>query len=128
VYNKAGTEVGSTFTNSLIQTFPFDGPINWQFSLFKDPFVILTGKIDTNKLHQFIVDNPSTRFFWEGVGNNSENYSEEGWPDAKTYPTTTWTNVIFRFPDLEATNVEEYSAVIDGRMNLLLNTAQIYSH
>ena len=91
VYSQAGPLVAATFTNSLIQKFPFDGPIGWKLIKFPDPMVFLTGRVDTNGLRQFISDHATTRFWWVGAGNETE----EGWPSNKDYATTTWTNIWF---------------------------------
>jgi hypothetical protein len=91
VYGKGGRVVAATFTNSLIQKFPFDGPIDWKLIQFKEPIVFLTGRVDTNALRQFISDHATTRFLWSGAGNELE----EGWPNAGVWPATTWTNIYF---------------------------------
>ena len=119
IYKKAGSGISTTFTNSLIQKFPFDGPTDWRLIFFKDPRVILIGKVNTNSLHQFINDNPTTQFVWDGIGTNGENYGEEGWPDAKIYSTTTWTNLFFRSPnvnDVQQSSNGQFLPVIEGRI------------
>jgi hypothetical protein len=114
-YNKAGPEIATTFTNSLIQKFPFDGPINWTFSFFKDPFVALSGKVDTNKLHQFIIDNPSTHFGWSGIDKNGKNwFAGDSWPTAEENSTITWDSMFFRSPNAGTEDAEKYSGFIDG--------------
>ena len=110
VYNEAGTQIAATFTNSLVQRFPFDGPVDWKFIRFKEPWVILTGRVDTNALHQFISSHPDTRFIWSGAGSELE----EGWPSAKDYPTATWTNIWFRRDGV----VEGYESTIEGKIDL----------
>jgi hypothetical protein len=109
VYSKAGPQIAATFTNSLIQQFPFDGPIDWTLIFFKDPMVFLYGKVDTNALHKFISSHPDTRFLWSGAGNEIE----EGWPSGKDYPTTTWTNIIFQTEWV----VDGYEASIQGTVD-----------
>ncbi len=110
VYAKAGTRIAFTFTNSLIQRFPFDGPIDWKLMFFKDTALFLSGRVDTNGLHQFIVSHPATRFIWTGAGSEIE----EGWPSDKVWPrTTTWTNVWFK----TEWNVEGYPTSIEGRVD-----------
>jgi hypothetical protein len=115
VYRKAGPLIATTFTNSLIQKFPFDGPVNWKLIFFKDTHVILLGKVDTNRLHQFISDNPSTQFVWDGIDTNGENYGEVGWPEAKIFPTTTWTNLFFRSPNF-GEPAGKYSPILEGQV------------
>jgi hypothetical protein len=110
VYDKVGGPIATAATNSLIQQFPFDGPIGWKIIFFKDTMVFLNGKVDTNRLHQFISSHPDTRFLWSGAGNESE----EGWPSGKDYPTTTWTNIWFRSDWV----VEGYEAMTEGRVDL----------
>lgn len=119
VYSKAGPQVAATFTNSLIQKIPFDGPIDWKLILFKEPMMFLAGRVDTNALHQFIGDHASTRFLWSGAGNEIE----EGWPSAKDYPTTTWTNISFD----AAWVVEGYEADIQGTINFRTRMVTIRS-
>ena len=110
VYNKAGPQIAATFTNSLIQTFPFDGPIDWKLIFFKEPWVILTGKVDTNLLYQLISSHPDARFLWSGAGNEIE----EGWPSGKEYAATAWTNIWFKTHKV----VEGYDSVIEGKIDL----------
>ncbi len=110
VYDKVGGPIATASTNSLIQQFPFDGPIGWKIIFFKDTMVFLNGKVDTNRLHQFISSHSDTRFLWSGAGNESE----EGWPSGKDYPTTTWTNIWFRSDWV----VEGYEAMTEGRVDL----------
>jgi len=119
VYNKAGPQVAATFTNSLIQKFPFDGPIDWKLILFKEPMVFLSGRVDTNALHQFISDHPTTRFLWSGAGSKIE----EGWPSDKDYPTTTWTNIFFD----ASWAVEGYKADIQGTIDVRSRMVMIRS-
>ena len=119
VYGKAGPQIAATFTNSLIQHFPFDGPIDWKLILFKDPMVFLYGKVDTNALHQFISSHPDTRFLWSGAGNELE----EGWPSGKEYATTTWTNIDFRSDEV----VDGYGASIQGTIDFRSRTVRILS-
>ena len=116
VYAKAGPRIASTFTNSLIQKFPFDGPINWKLIFFKDTAVFLYGKVETNGLHQFISSHPDTRFLWMGDSNECE----EGWPRTnKCWPATTiWTNVWFN----TGWDVPGSPTSIDGRVDLRSGT------
>jgi hypothetical protein len=110
VYQKGGAQVASTFTNSLIQKFPFEGPIDWRLQYWKAQCIILTGKVDTNALRQFISDHPTTEFLWSGTNATGGNNVEEGWPDAKDYPTTSWEDMLFK----TQITVGGYSAVIEG--------------
>jgi len=128
-YNKAGPEIAATFTNSLIQKFPFDGPIDWKFSLFKDPFVVLSGKVDTNKLHQFIIDNPSTDFGWSGVDKNGQHrFAGDSWPTAEENGTITWKSMFFRSPNAGTEDVGKYSGFIDGTVEFPSCKVVIISH
>jgi len=108
VYQKGGAQVAATFTNTLIQKFPFDGPINWRLQYLKAPCVILTGKVDTNALHRFISDHPTTEFIWSGVNANGGDNLETGWPDPKDYPTTSWKSMWFQTENV----VGKYPSVI----------------
>jgi hypothetical protein len=107
---KAGPGFTSTFTNSFVQKFPFDGPIDWKLIFFKDTALFLSGRVDTNKLEQFIISQPDTKFDWSGV----DNAFEEGWPSAKDYPTTTWTNIWFR----KEWKFEGYPMSIEGTVDI----------
>ena len=119
VYNKAGSRIAATFTNSLIQKFPFDGPIDWKLIFFKDPMVFLYAKVDTNSLHQFISSHPDTRFLWSSVSGEVE----EGWPSSKDYPGVKWTNIMF-----QTGHDSLYGAAIDGTIELLSRDVVITSH
>jgi hypothetical protein len=119
VYSKAGPQVTATFTNSLIQKFPFDGPIDWKLIRFKEPMVFLTGRVDTNALRQFIGDHATTKFLWSGANNENE----EGWPSSKDYPTTTWTNIWFDAVWI----VGGYEADIKGTIDFRTRMATIQS-
>jgi hypothetical protein len=111
VYAKAGPSIGSTFTNSLLQKFPFEGPIDWKLIFFKDTALFLSGRVDTNGLHQFISSHPDTRFIWTGADSEVE----EGWPSDKVWPTTTeWTNIWFK----SEWTVEGYPTSIEGSVDL----------
>jgi hypothetical protein len=110
VYSKGGPQIAATFTNSLIQKFPFDGPIDWRLIFVKEPELFLTGKVDTNALHQFINDHTNITFLWAAAGNEFE----EGWPDSREYPTTTWTNLYFKGD----WTVEGFNAQIRGNVDL----------
>jgi hypothetical protein len=111
VYDKVGGSIAATSTNSLIQQFPFDGPIGWRIIFFKDPMVFLNGKVDTNGLRKFISGHPDTTFIWTGAGSELE----EGWPsDNVCWPTTTeWTNIWFTTELV----VDGYGACIEGNVD-----------
>ena len=123
VYQKGGAQVAATFTNSLIQKFPFEGPINWRLQYWKAPCVILTGKVDTNALHQFINDNPTTQFLWSAVNANGESNMEEGWPDAKNFPAATWKTMWFQTEKI----LGKSEAVIKGTVDFPTCTVTIQS-
>ena len=119
VFDKAGPQISATFTNSLIQKFPFDGPISWQLAFLKEPLLTLTGRVDTNALHRFISDHAATRFLWSGAGNEHE----EGWPSGTDYPATKWTDIWFKTEWV----VDGYAAVIEGTIDFQSCTARIRS-
>lgn len=96
VYRKAGSAVGSTFTNSLIQQFPFEGPIDWHLGYWADPFVSLSGRVNSNALHRYIAANASVQFIWSGVNTNGQDVSEEGWPNEKEHQATVWRSLFVR--------------------------------
>ncbi len=117
VYAKAGSPIADSFTNSLIQKFPFAGSIGWKLIFFKDTALFLSGKIDTNGLPQFISSHPDTKFLWSGAGSEIE----EGWPSATDYPTTTWTNVWFE----TEWKFQGYPMSIQGQLDLRSNLVTI---
>jgi hypothetical protein len=110
IYAKVGGPIAAVATNSLIQQFPFDGPISWRIILFKDPIVFLNAKTDTNRLHQFISNHPDTTFLWSGAGGEVE----DGWPAGSHYPSTTWTNIWFEKDWV----VEGYEVNTEGKVDL----------
>lgn len=111
VFNKAGPEIAVTFTNSLIQNFPFAGKVNWELGLFKMRHVTLSGKVDTNALHQFVISHPSTLFAWSGVDKNGQNWgTAESWPLGEKNPRIIWHSVSFKLDPAGG----GYAAVIQG--------------
>ena len=117
VYGKVGWPIATASTNSLIQQFPFDGPIGWRIIFFKEPMVFLSGRVATNRLHQFITSHPDTRFLWSGAGNEGE----EGWPSSREYPSTRWTNIWFKTDWV----VDGYGGAIEGNIDLQSCTGTI---
>jgi len=113
VFNKAGPEIAVTFTNSLVQKFPFEGKVKWELGFFKMPYVTMSGKVDTNALRQFVSDHPSTLFAWSGVDKNGQNWgSGENWPSAEENATITWHSVSFKVDPAGG----GYAAVIQGEV------------
>ena len=110
VFNRAGTQINATFTNSLIQQFPFEGPIAWKLQFIKMQQVILSGKIDTNALRQFARDHSSTNFIWYGVGKNGQNWEAEEFPTAEEMANLKTFNGAFRVNPVGG----GYAAVIEG--------------
>lgn len=112
VFQRGGPEIAATFTNSLIQRFPFDGNVDWVLQHFKMPQVVLSGKVDTNALHQFVRDHPSTRFIWSVVDKSGQNWIAEEWPTAEEYARIARGSVWFKvLPDGGG-----YAAVIEGEV------------
>jgi hypothetical protein len=122
-FSKAGPWVEATFTNSLIQSFPFDGGIEWRLTLFKDPFLSLNGRVDTNALLKFVRANPDTRFFWSGTGSNGQNWSADGWPTKEEYPSVNWTTMSFYTP-----HTNQFGADIDVTFDIISNRVHFLIH
>jgi hypothetical protein len=122
VYGKVGGPIASTFTNSLIQQFPFDGPIDWKIIFFKEPMVFLNGRVDTNALHKFVSDNPAGQISWSGVDTNGRDWSADSWPSASDYPAVTWKTISF------GTLHDGRPSVIDGTVDLQSCKVLIISH
>ncbi|HKW29422.1 MAG TPA: hypothetical protein VJT54_08810 [Verrucomicrobiae bacterium] len=113
VFNKAGPEIAVTFTNTLIQKFPFVGKVNWELGFFKMSYVTLSGKVDTNAFHQFVSEHPSTLFVWSGIDKNGKNWgSAENWPSGKGETAITWHSVSFKADPVGGGN----AAVIQGEV------------
>jgi hypothetical protein len=121
-YNKVGGPIAATFTNSIIQQFPFDGPIGWKVIFFKDPMVFLNGKVNTDALHKFVSDNPAAQIFWSGVDANGRDWSADSWPSTSEYPTVTWKTMTFGTPH------DGRPSVIDGTVDLPSCKVLIISH
>ena len=97
VYQRAGPEIAATFTNSLIQRFPFEGKMDWRLAFIKAPQVWLSGRVDTNAFRQFVNSHPSTRFVWSGVDKNGQNwFASEDWPSAEENARIIWDRVSFK--------------------------------
>jgi len=123
VFSKAGPQFAATFTNSLIQKFPFDGPIHWKLVLFKDPWGYLNGRVDTNALHKFVTDNSGTQFRWFGTYTNGDEEDADDWPSKDEYPSVFWKSITFGTP-----HTNEYTAVIDGTLDIVSNRADFFIH
>jgi hypothetical protein len=123
IYHKAGSNIETTFTNSLIQTFPFEGKIDWKLQFIKDPMIILTGKVDTNTLNHFVTNNSSTQFVWSGIDNKGQNWSADGWPSPEEYPAVIWNSMIFKVE-----GVGQYPPVIEGSVEFSSGKAVIKSY
>lgn len=116
VFNKAGPEIAVTFTNSLIQKFPFAGEIKWELGYFKVPHVTLSGKVDTNALRQFVVGHPSTLFAWSGADQKGQNWgTAESWPLGGENSRITWRSVSFKLDPAGGGS----AAVIQGDVDFL---------
>lgn len=121
VFNKVGGSIACISTNSLIQEFPFDGPIAWKIFFFKEPVIFVTGKIETNGLHQFIRARTDTTFIWTG----SSNELEGGWPsDNPCWPATVvWTNMSFK----KNLVIDGYEASVEGNVDYRLHIVTLRS-
>lgn len=107
---EAGPRFVCTLTNSFVQNFPFDGPIGWKLIFFKDTALFLSGRVDTNRLQQFIFNQPDAEFLWTGANGEGE----IRWPNNKDYPTTTWTNIWFR----KQWSYEGYPMSVEGTLDI----------
>jgi hypothetical protein len=123
VFSKAGPQFAAAFTNSLIQKFPFDGPIDWKLSLFKDPMGSLSGRVDTNALHKFVTDNSGTKFRWLGTYTNGEIEDADDWPTKDEYPSVCWKSITFDTP-----HTNEFTTVIDGTLDIVSNRVHFLIH
>jgi hypothetical protein len=122
-FSKAGPEIEAVFTNSLIQKFPFDGAIEWRLILFKDPFLSLSGRVDTNALRTFVSANSGTQFYWSGTDTNGQDWSADEWPTKNEYPSVYWKSMMFRTP-----HTNQFSAVIDGTFDIVSNRVLFLIH
>jgi len=122
-FSKAGPGIEAVFTNSLIQEFPFTGPIAWRLTFLKDPLLSLDGRVDTNALHKFVSDNAGTQFIWSGTDISGQNWSADEWPTEERYSSVTWTRIIFGTP-----HTNEFCAVIDGTFDIVSNRVHFLIH
>jgi hypothetical protein len=122
-FSKAGPEIEAIFTNSLIQTFPFDGAIEWRLTLFKDPYLNLYGRVDTNALRTFVSAHTNTQFFWYGTDGTNQNWSADEWPTKEEYPSVNWTSMSFGTP-----HTNQFGAVIDGTIDIISNRIHFFIH
>ena len=122
-FTEAGTEIEATFTNSIIQKFPFDGTITWRLTLVKDPFLSLDGRVDTNALRKFISANSGTQFFWSGTDASNQDWNADEWPTKEDYPSVKWTTMRFGTP-----HTNQFGAVIDGRIDIDSNKVHFLIH
>jgi len=122
-FSKAGPEIEATFTNSLIQKFPFDGAIAWRLILFKEPFLSLSGRVDTNALRTFVRANSGTQFYWSGTDTNGQDWSADEWPTKDEYPSVHWKSMMFGTP-----HTNQFSAVIDGTFDIVSNRVLFLIH
>lgn len=113
-FREAGAEIEATFTNSLIQRFPFDGPITWRLTFMKDPFLSLHGRVDTNALRAFVSTNSGTQFFWSGTDTAGHDWAADEWPTKEEYPSVNWTRMGFRTSD-----TNQFTAVIEGTFDMV---------
>ena len=122
-FTKAGSQIAATFTNSLIQTFPFKGEIEWQLGFIKDPMLSVAGDVDTNALHKFVSANSGIQFFWSGTDTNRHNWSADEWPTKDEYPSVNWKTMTFGTP-----HMNEFIAVIDATLDIVSNRVHFLMH
>jgi hypothetical protein len=123
VFAKAGPQLEATFTNALIQTFPFKGTIEWRLGFIKDPMLSVAGSVDTNALRAFVSANSGTQFFWSGTDANGQNWSADEWPAKDEYPSVHWRSIAFGTP-----HTNEFSAVIDATLDIVSNRVHFSIH
>ena len=122
IYSQADRVTKVSFTNSITQKLPFYGPIHYRLILFKEPLIILNGQVNTNLLYAFINANTNTVFYWSGADNEFET----GWPNPNLYPTTVWTNIVFKSEiPVDVVGVGTYVAGVEGEISLLSGTIKI---
>ena len=121
-FRKAGPAIEAVFTNSLIQKFPFDGAIEWRLILFKDPFLSLDGRVDTNSLRTFIRANSGTQFYWSGTDSSGKEWSADEWPAEDEHPSAHW-KMMFGTP-----HTNQFGAVIDGTFDIVSNRVHFLIH
>ncbi len=122
-FGKAGPEIEATFTNPLIQSFPFEGAIEWRLTFFKDPFLSLDGRADTNALRTFVSANSGTQFYWSGTDTNGQDRSVDEWPTKDDYPSVHWKSIMFGTP-----HTNQFGAVIDGTFDIVSNRVHFLIH
>ena len=116
-FREGGPWIEASFTNSLIQKFPFDGAIAWRLTFLKEPFLSLSGRVNTNALRAFVSANSGTRFYWSGRDAAGQNWvADDGWPTKEEYPSVNWTSMIFGTP-----HTNQFGAVIDGTFDMVSN-------
>jgi hypothetical protein len=123
VFRKVGPEFEATFTNSLIQKFPFDGAIAWRLILFKEPFLSLSGRVDTNALRAFVSANSSTQFYWSGTNAAGQDCFADEWPTKEEHPSVNWTRMRFGTP-----HTNQFGPVIDGTFDFVSNRVRFLIH
>jgi hypothetical protein len=95
---KAGSQIAVAFTNSLIQTCPFKGDIEWVLSWIPEPRLWVAGDVDTNQLHKFVTVNSGILFSWSGADTNGQNWGADEWPTKDEYPSVNWKTMTFGTP------------------------------
>jgi len=122
-FTKAGSQIAATFTNSLIQTFPFKGDIEWRLGFIKDPMLSVAADIDTNALLKFVSANSSVEFFWSGTDASGQNWSADEWPTKDAYPSVSWKTMTFGTP-----HTNGFTAVIDATLDIVSNRVRFLIH
>lgn len=123
VFAKAGPQIAATFTNALIQTFPFKGDIAWRLGLIKDPMLSVVADADANAIRQFVIANSEAQFFWSGVDTNGRSWSTDEWPTKDEYPSVHWRSMTFGTP-----HTNTGTAVIDGTLDVVSNRVHFLIH
>ena len=125
IYKKAGVLISATYTNSLVQEFPFDGKIDWQLQFIAEPLLILNGNINSNGFHSMILKNQSTRFFWTGIDKDGKEIS----PDGNFSTEAESREVVWRQMFFKATQkVQGYEACIEGSVDFASGVAVLKTY
>ena len=122
-FTKAGPRIAVTFTNSLIQTFPFKGDIEWRLGFIIEPMLSVAGDVDTIVLQKFVSANSGGRFFWSGTDANGQNWSADEWPIKDKYPSVNWKTMTFGTP-----HTNQVTAVIDATLDIVSNRVHFLIH
>lgn len=113
-FGKAGSQIAVAFTNSLLQTCPFNGTIEWVLGLIPEPRLWVAGDVDTNQLHKFVTVNSGILFSWSGADTNGQNWGADEWPTKDEYPSVNWKTMTFGTP-----HTNEFGPYINATLDIV---------